>query len=403
MKRMLIGLLFTVALGACHNSVAATPPPAAPQSTTGRSALAQPAAGLAASPVPLPAETPTAAPPPAPTATPAPTVTPSPTAAPALRQLTGGGCCVQPFFSPDGQQVLFIDKPSAHDPAGIYGIDLQNSTLEPQNSLPTPRLVNQTIGFRSPDWSIVAAIDGNLVRFTDETSGQSWTIDTGGNWPYFSPAGSQILWVASDREGPYDRRQSDLWLADLDGSQRQLLLSLYGGGVAGWFPDGRRLLLLGKDNPAEERRTLFIYDLDSKQRTNLLSHKRIRDAAISPGGSWVVFFLSMVDDEPLENGIWVVSADGTSPQKLDVPGFGAFRWRDDTTLLYIPMRASTYESMQLWAVDMETHQSRPITDPARLYFSISNGDWDVSPDGRRVVFVSSADQNIWLLTLPAGR
>jgi Tol biopolymer transport system component len=32
--------------------------------------------------------------------------------------------------------------------------------------------------------------------------------------------------------------------------------------------------------------------------------------------------------------------------------------------------------------------------------NILNGDWRVSPDGRYVVFVNSADRNLWLLELP---
>jgi dipeptidyl aminopeptidase/acylaminoacyl peptidase len=390
----ILSLVIILILTACQNSAAANQPPATGpvQASTGRPAPAgNPPAESPPSPTRVPTETATATP----TGTPAPTATPSPTPTPepALRQLTTGGCCVQPSFSPDGEQVLFIDKPEERAPTGIYGVDL----ARPQ---PTPELANNTIGFRSPNRSIVAVIEGGLIRFTDETAGQSWTVDTGANWPRFSPDGSQILWVATDREGPYDRRQSDIWLANVDGSNPQLLLSVYGGGFAGWFPDGRRVLLIGKDLPAEERRTLFVYDLDSQERTNLLSHKRIRDAEISPGGGWIVFFLSMTQDEPLENGLWVVSPEGTAPQKLDVPGFGGFRWQDDKTLLYIPMRSSAEESMQLWAIDVESNQSRPVTDPDKLFFSISNGDWAVSPDGRQVIFVSSEDQNIYLITLP---
>jgi Tol biopolymer transport system component len=327
---------------------------------------------------------------------------------------------VQPFFSPDGKQVLFIDKPTADAPVGIYGVDL----ADPQA---TPVLVNDVIGFRSPDRTIVATIEDDLVRFTNEENGQSWTVDTGSNWPYFSPDAGQILWVATDQEGPYDRRQNDIWLADMDGGNPRLLLSLYGGGFAGWFPDGKRLLLIGRDNPADEKRTLFIYDLEIDNRTNLFSHERLRGIKISPGGSWVVYFLAF-SEEPADNGVWVINTNNAERHKLDVPGFGAYHWRDDDTLLYIPMRDSVYtsprntpqtsprstpqtsprstpqtspeESMQLWAVDATTGQSWPLTDPASLSFSISNGDWDVSPDGQHVIFVSSADQNIWLINLP---
>ncbi len=376
-----IGLL-AILITACTTSLAAGQP-------TGETGAAPSNLTLSTAPAPTSIPTSTLIPSP----TPSPTHSPSPTPAPSLRQLTEGGCCVQPDFSPDGQQVLFIDKPGQDKPVGIYGLEL----ADPQ---PAPTLIYETIGFRSPDWRVVATMDGNLARFVDETTGQSWAVDTGGNWPRYSPDGSQLLWVASDREGPYDRRQNDIWLANLNGSNPQLLLSVYGGGLAGWFPDGQRLLLVGRDLPSQELVTLFVYNLETGQRTDLFNHKRLRGAEISPGGSWVIFFLSMTDDEPVENGLWVVKADGDTQHKLNLPGFGAYRWQDDGTLLYIPMRASSEESMQLWAVDVAANRSRPLTDPASLSFSISNGDWEVSPDGRQVLFVSSQDQNIWLITLP---
>lgn len=391
---------------ACSGSLAATQPGSrantpAPEASppisgpTGQQPAALPATATA---TPKPSPTATASPTPVPTFTPTPlpTVTPvpspTPTPAPLLRQLTYGGCCVQPYFSPDSRQVLFIDKPSEFEPVGIYGVNLARPN-------PTPVLVNTTIGFRSPNRTVVATMEGDMARFTNEQTGDTWRVDTGGNWPRFSPNGREILWTARDREGPYDRRQSDIWLAELDGSNARLLLSVYGGGFAGWFPDGKRVLLSGRDAPADEQVTLFVYNLETGRRTNLFSHRRLRGTDISPDGSWIAFFLSMAPEEPVESGIWVISADGATRRKLNVPGFGAYRWWDAHTLLYIPMRASAEESMQLWAVDVAANQSRPLTDPARLRFSIANGDWDVSPNGRYVVFVNSADQNIWLITL----
>jgi Tol biopolymer transport system component len=311
---------------------------------------------------------------------------------PELRQLTEDACCVQPFFSPDSRQVLFIDSPNPDTPAGIYGVDL----AAPRE---TPELVNEIVGFRSPDRTVVATIDDQLVRFLDEVSGQNWAVDTGGNWPRFSPNGTQIIWSATDREGPYDRRKSEIWLADLDGSNAQLLLTLSGGGFAGWLPDGQHILLLSRDDPAEEEITLASYDIASDQLTNLVREKRLRGIEISPGGSWIAYFLTFAD-EPDKNGIWVVSSDGLDRFRLDVPGFGSYRWRDDETLLYIPLRTSSQESMQILEVDVATNTTSPLTNPASVSFSISNGDWETSPDGRHVVFVDSADQNIWLITLP---
>lgn len=259
--------------------------------------------------------------------------------------------------------------------------------------------MSELIGFRNPDRSIVAAPEGNLIRFTRETTGESWTVDTGGNFPRFSPDSEQIIWTASDQEGPYDRRQTDIWLANLDGSQAELRLSLYGGGFAGWFPDGKRVLLIGRDDPAEEKVTMFVYDLNTGARTELYRQKRLRRVEISPQVGWIVFYITFADT-PEENGIWLSSPDGTELRQLDVPGFGAYRWRDAETLLYIPLRSSADESMRLWSINAATGKSMPLTDPASLQFSIANGDWTVSPDGRHVVFVNSVDQNIWAITLP---
>jgi Tol biopolymer transport system component len=299
---------------------------------------------------------------------------------------------VQPFFSPDSRQVLYLDKPSSEAPTGIYGIDVTDPAA-------TPELVTEMIGYRSPDRTVVATIEGNLTRFLEEGTGQSWTVETGGNRPHYAPDGSRIIWSATDLEGPYDRRRSDIWLAELDGNNPQLILSVVGGGFVDWMPDGQHILVLNRADLTAEERTLVLVDLANDQRTELATEKRLRGVEVSPDGSWIAYFLTFAD-EPEKDGIWVVSADGSERFKLDVPGFGGYRWRDNKTLLLIPMRSSAEESMQLWEVEVEANISRPLSDPTGLSFSISNGDWEVSPDGRHVIFVNSLDQNIWLITLP---
>lgn len=311
--------------------------------------------------------------------------------APALRQLTKGGCCVQPIFSPAGQEVLFIDKPDEASPTGVYAVELTN----PQN----PVLREEIIGFRSPDRTIVGTIAGDQVDFVNETRGDRWTVDTGGNWPRISPDNRWVLWVASDQEGPFDRRQSDVWLANLDGSKARKIFSIFGGGFAGWFPNSERVLFTGRDNPSDEKVTLFVYDVKNERRTNLFAHKRLRGGDISSGGSWIAFFITFADD-PAENGLWLVSSDGVTQRKLELPRFGGYQWQNDDTILFIPMREAAENSMQLWAINASTGQAQTLTDPTQLSFSISNGDWDVSPDGSAIVFVSSTDNNLWLLTLP---
>ena len=55
-----------------------------------------------------------------PTLAPSPTPTITPTPLPQLVQLTTDGCCVNPGWSPDSRQVLFIDKPTADAEVGYH-------------------------------------------------------------------------------------------------------------------------------------------------------------------------------------------------------------------------------------------------------------------------------------------
>ena len=74
---------------------------------------------------------------------PLPAAADSPGAAIQLTQLTTDGCCTSPFWSTDSQQVLYIDKPDAASPVGIYGVDI----TQPQISqLVTPRVALYTQG-----------------------------------------------------------------------------------------------------------------------------------------------------------------------------------------------------------------------------------------------------------------
>ncbi|RME63608.1 MAG: hypothetical protein D6782_09905, partial [Alphaproteobacteria bacterium] len=74
----------------------------------------------------------------------------------------------------------------------------------------------------------------------------------------------------------------------LDGSDPRRLVSLFGGGFAGWFPDGERILLVGRDTPDEEEVTLRVLNLDTGEQVDLFRHRRLRGLEISPDGSWVV-------------------------------------------------------------------------------------------------------------------
>lgn len=360
--------------------VAEAPAQNAPQS-------AEPTATILPEPIPVASAT----------ETPTPIPTPAPRPATEQIQLTQGGCCVEPGFSADSHTVWFIDKPAAQAPVGMYGVNL-STFISPAAS--PPQLVDEIIGFRPSDQTVVAypePTNGSLMRFVDRFTNETWTIDTLGNWPIFSPDGSYIYWNATEQQGPYDERPTDIWVAKVDGSEARRVLTLYGGGANGWFPDNERLLISGRDTAIGEVETMTVLSLKDGSRLDLAQDKRLRSGTISPNGAWVVYLNTFSDDEA-NDGIWAVRADGLTRRKL--PFFGPYQWRTDDTLVYIPPRPSAEVGFAFWQINVETGDTIPLTDAATLPLKIAGGDWALSPDGQKVVYVSANDHNLWLIDLP---
>ena len=350
---------------------------------------------------PIATPTPTPRPPTAtPTPRPSPTLTPSPTPtpAPALRRLTTGGCCTQPFWSPDSRQVLFIDQPAPDAPLGIWGVD----TTRPEA---TPELFTERIAFYTADMAfLVEPIQGTTVieRLADpeaEIESARWTVPNGGRSVSISPGRTRIAWQVSDDNLPFERRTTQLWVAnlDLDGSDAELVATLPRGGLSGWVSDDV-LLLSGRESLESRETVVYTLSLVDGTSVELARAERPRGTLLSPNGRWLAYYVTL-SDEPAENGLWLVRTDGSERRELGKERFGAYQWRDARRLLIIPFdpQATFHE---LWELDAETGEIRRLTDPNVTPFKISNGDWRASPDGRQVAFVESQDRNIWVLTLP---
>lgn len=328
-------------------------------------------------------EVPAAIVPPAPTVTVAPAV--------AFAQLTRGECCVQPIFSAAGDRVLFLDRPSAAQPPGIYGVAVAAPMSEPV-------LVTERLGPFNRDLSLnVNLINGRTV--VEGPDGQQWPIDNGGRPVSFSPDGTRISWNVSAESGGFDTRRSDVWLANVDGSQPRRVATRYGGGAVAWLRDGRRMLLGGRTNRGDVKSTLSILDLRDDSVRDLFSAERWRGVIVAPDDKHLVYFVAQARESG-RGGTYVLdlATEGAQPQRLDF--FGAYRWRDATRLFYIPLKVDA-PSNELWQYDITTGKSELLIAASETSpFKIGNGDWDVSPDGTQIVFVNARDRNLWLVTLP---
>jgi hypothetical protein len=259
-----------------------------------------------------------------------------------------------------------------------------------------PQVAGQ-VGVYSPDRSLVAyPVDVRTV-VEQLSTGDRWVIPNNGQAVEFSPDSRRVAWEIEAISGPYDQRQNEIFMANFDGTDAVKVARVYGGGLVGWLPNGLNMLFLGRPSLSTRERTLTALDLRTNEAIDLVTAERIGAVSISRDGTWVAYYISFNDD-PVRNGIWVQRTDGSGARKLDV--WGAYQWRDDSHLLVIPARSAPDQAFELWEVDAETGEQRPLTDAVVTPLNIFNGDWRVSPDGKSIVFVNSADRNLWLLELP---
>jgi hypothetical protein len=128
------------------------------------------------------------------------------------------------------------------------------------------------------------------------------------------------------------------------------------------------------------------------------TYQSLHGLKIGPGGQWIAYSL-LFQQDPADSGLYVQrTTPGTIAHKLDV--FGAYQWRDDRSLYVLSFDAAQ-SAHALGVVDVITGQQRWLTDPADLPIRVANGDWHVSPDGTRIVYVDPADDGLYLLTIGA--
>ncbi len=315
---------------------------------------------------------------------------PSPTPVPAVRQLTFGGCCVGPVFTPDGGYLLFIDKPSPDQPAGLWSVPAAGGS---------PEFFSDRLGVFSDDLQFRAfSLDGRTLVESLET-GERWEIPSGGRGVSLSPGGIRAAWTAGQTGPPFDTAFREVWVSRIDGSDARQVFGAVRGGFAGWLDDDRLLVsgLASDDSGDQAYWALTLVTNGEPALIELGRGGRLREAMISPGGRWVAYLVTF-SEESQNNGLWVADSFTGEARRLDA--FGGYRWRDAERLLIVPldMTAPAHRLLQLQAA---TGELEAVTDPALTPFRIANGDWTVSPGGSQVAFVSAADGNIWILDLPA--
>jgi hypothetical protein len=308
------------------------------------------------------------------------------------RQITAGTCCTQPYWSEASSQVRFIDQPAPDQPLGVWAVGLE----QPK---PGPHLVTQHLGVSSPDGSLIAYPDRTTGLAVVErlADGQQWEIDTQGHSLSFTPDSQHVTWTAYDEDAPRDNRQETMWLANLDGSDARILLQARRTNVLAWLSNSE--LLITRRIPGSTDVQLLTLSVADGSQQEVMQTPRMRGAAFSPDKRYLVYYVSF-ETQVEENGVWLLNLHNLAQAPRKLPFWGTYRWRDNQSLVYVPFDPAVTQH-NFYAYNVVSGQTRPLF-PAGTNLTIANNDWQVSPDGLKIVLVVARGMQLdglWVLDI----
>lgn len=309
-----------------------------------------------------------------------------------LRQLTFDGCCVGSWWSADSKSLRFVDRPEGSSQTAMYALPIW-----PPGELPV--VFDGALAASEGEPRFSARPEGDISIVTDKETGLEWPVGTGGNPTLVAPDGGALAWYAatggrSDVDG-----FNSFFASALDGTQERSMGGMWGGSLLRFMPDSEHVLALGRQVEGSAVYSLQRIALADGVAEEIAAGSWLSDVALSPGASWVAYMVSLDREQADANGIWLAPTEPKRgpPRKLELPG--AYRWRDDNRLVYIPLLpgAPAHAVLQF---DALLGKSSVLLDPADLPIRVAGNDWSVSPDGRHLAFRAEEDRCIWLLALP---
>ena len=302
------------------------------------------------------------------------------------RAITESGCCSGFAWNDDGGTVTFFDREGDSQP-GLWALD--TSTLERKFHSPAPPYTSPSGRYR-----IEKTGRPNSARVTDTLLDKTWEFSLGGPNLVFSPAEGRVVFgVREPGTLPSYTRRASIYVASVDGSDVRLLTRMYGWPI-GWFPDGERILLSGRQT-LEEPSGVWIYSLGSGELEQIVEGEFLRRTSISPGGRFVAFVRSFTED-PADSGLWVYELAVKTETKIDL--MGSYRWHPSGRgMLVIPPRPGGEGDHSIWWADPASGETVRITEEGPEDLRIANFEWRLSPDGRRAVYRHADDLSLWIV------
>ncbi len=218
---------------------------------------------------------------------------------------------VRPVFAPGLRRVFFVREQQGT--SDIWSMDLGGGDETRVLSVPGQSLQDPDV---SPDGTRIAYTRAGSGRSTVELaaidgSGVRELVGGPGSWsqPRWSPDGRRLVVVG--RQGGVAR----LYLIDAEGGDPRPLSPTEPGlsqTDPDWSPDGRRIVhCLGDGQSAE----VAVTEIEGGGATTVLTDNDTEDAApaFSPSGDRIVFVSRRPDGRP---NLWLMDADGSDAKSL---------------------------------------------------------------------------------------
>jgi dipeptidyl aminopeptidase/acylaminoacyl peptidase len=243
--------------------------------------------------------------------------------------------------------------------------------------------------------------------------------------PNLSPDRSQILYTRQWINLVEDKRESDLWIVNSDGSQNRFFMQ---GGNGLWSPDGQKVAFMKEGEPKGTQIYVKYLGVEGEPTQITRTEKTPSHMKWSPDGSYLAFTMFVEENDKikidipappeganwtkaprvvdevnyrrdrigyLENGtthIFIVPAEGGTARQITQDEYdysGAFDWSaDGSHIIFSSLREpdADYKLRQsnIYRVNIANGAIQQLTD--RNGFETSP---KVSPDGRRIAFVGN--------------
>ena len=243
--------------------------------------------------------------------------------------------------------------------------------------------------------------------------------------PQISPDGKMVLYTRGWINLMEDRRESELWIMNSDGSQNRFFAD---GSSGRWSPDGKKILFTRSGEPTGRQIFVKFVNVEGEPSQITRLSESPSNISWSPDGKMIAFQMhvpqndswridipakpegakwtappAVIDDvryrrdrvgyfEPGYTHIFVISAEGGRARQVtsgDWHHGGSFTWTADSeeivfSSLRVPDPDYEYRQSNLYKVNVRSGEITQLTDREG-----SESNPVMSPDGRSVIFVGS--------------